>query len=266
MTPGGTSSDAAALFSLQGRVALVTGAAGYVGRAIASCLARAGATVLLNGRRPEPLEELRACLAAEGLSARVVAGDIARPDTLRAIEAAVAGRLDVLVNNAHAGRAGTIASATEADYLDAFSIAVVAAAKLVQGLAEPLRASGHASVINIASMYGMVSPDPSVYRPGTNNPPFYGAAKGALLQWTRYAAVHLAADNIRVNAISPGPFPAPAVQAAEPVLVSALAARVPLKRIGRADELRGPVLFLASDAASFVTGANIVVDGGWTAW
>jgi gluconate 5-dehydrogenase len=116
-------------------------------------------------------------------------------------------------------------------------------------------------------MYGSVSPQPEVYRdaPQFHNPPAYGAAKAALLQLTRYSACHLAAHGIRVNSVSPGPFPAPAVQANE-AFVEELTARVPLGRIGQPGELVGAVVFLLSDAASYVTGANLPVDGGWTAW
>jgi NAD(P)-dependent dehydrogenase (short-subunit alcohol dehydrogenase family) len=98
------------------------------------------------------------------------------------------------------------------------------------------------------------------------NPPFYGAAKAALLQWTRYAASEFGKEGIRVNAVSPGPFPSLAMKAANPDFIEALAAKVRMGRIGASDEIKGPMLFLASSAASFVNGANIVVDGGWTCW
>ncbi|MGH3544731.1 MAG: SDR family oxidoreductase, partial [Mycobacteriales bacterium] len=125
---------------------------------------------------------------------------------------------------------------------------------------------GSPSVINIASMYGMVSPDPHMYADEQlQNPPYYGAAKAALLQLTRHAATHLGSQGIRVNAISPGPFPAGAPPT-DPQLLTRLARRVPLGRVGRPDELRTAVLFLASPASTFITGINIPVDGGWTAW
>ena len=122
---------------------------------------------------------------------------------------------------------------------------------------------GSPVVVNIASMYGSVSPDPRVYdTPAEQNPADYGAAKAGLLQYTRHAAVHLAPRGIRVNSISPGPFPS----AARDELVARLAARVPIGRIGTPEELHTALLFLASPASSYVTGADIPVDGGWTAW
>ena len=112
-----------------------------------------------------------------------------------------------------------------------------------------------------------VSPDPSIYgESGMNNPPYYGAAKAGLVQLTRYLAVHLGSDRIRVNSVSPGPFPPPSLKTTAPEFHALLCEKTPLGRIGAAEELVGPVLFLLSDAASFVTGSDIRVDGGWTAW
>ncbi len=260
-------------FSLAGRIALVTGAAGHLGRPIVTALARAGATVLLNGRRAAVLEEMAATLKASGLQARAVPFDIRDAKAATELGAALVAQgsgLDILVNNAYAGTGGNAASAKTEQFRESYEIAVTAPFGLIQAMLPALdmaaAKNGQASVINIGSMYGVVSPDPRVYGAVPPNPPFYGAAKGALLQLTRYLACEWAPRKIRVNAISPGPFPAPAVGKSHPDFVARLADRVPLGRVGNPEEVAGPVVFLASDAASFVTGANIPVDGGWTAW
>jgi NAD(P)-dependent dehydrogenase (short-subunit alcohol dehydrogenase family) len=164
-----------------------------------------------------------------------------------------------------------MADSKSSDYLNAVEITVGAAAELVNAahdlLRNAVRTGGDASVINISSMYGMVSPDPRIYgRSGMNNPPHYGAAKAALLQYTRYAAVHLAPEGIRVNAISPGAFPPEAAQQRDPAFTAALTQKVPMGRLGRPEDMAGAIVFLASSAARFVTGANLPIDGGWTAW
>src|SRR5699024_8936918 len=121
-------------------------------------------------------------------------------------------------------------------------------------------------IVDIGSMYGMVSPDPAIYgESGANNPANYGAGKSGVLQFTRYCAGHLAEKGIRVNSISPGPFPNPSTQTDEDFLRK-LANKTMLKRVGKQHEIVGPIILLSSDAGSFITGENIVVDGGWTAW
>ena len=179
------------------------------------------------------------------------------------------GRLDVLVNNAHSGKTGTLESARAEDYSNAFAVSVQSMAELVRKalplMRQAVSESGQASVINISSMYGMVSPDPSIYGDsGHNSPPYYGAAKAAILQYTRYAAVHLAEEKIRVNAISPGPFPKARVSQTMPELWDTLNRKSPMKRVGQPQEIGGAAVFLASDAASYVTGQCLAVDGGFT--
>jgi len=262
------------LFRLDGRTALVTGAGGRLGRALASGLAEAGAHVILNGRRPEPLERLQDALRARGLEASALPFDITDTAAVRRAVAAVEqrfGKLHVLVNNAYAGRTGGLDDATDHEFAAAYDVAVIAAFRLIRETCPLMRRAvaetGHAAVINVASMYGSVSPDPSVYgASGMQNPPFYGPAKAALIQLTRYAACHLAPLGIRVNALSPGAFPPPGVLAQHPDFRRNLERRTPLGRTGDPVELKGAAVFLASDASSFVTGAVLPVDGGWTAW
>jgi NAD(P)-dependent dehydrogenase (short-subunit alcohol dehydrogenase family) len=259
-------------FSLKSKSVLVTGATGYLGRAMARGLAEFGANVLVNGRSPARVEACVAELHDSGLAATPAVFDIND-------EAAVHqwfsqyGDLPLhgLVNNAYAGGAGSIETAAEDDYRNSYEVSLVSANRLLKSALPGLRAayinSGNASVVNISSMYGLVSPDQRVYADKrVANPPFYGAAKAALIQWTRYAACEFGREGIRVNAISPGPFPAEKVQVNNPEFVSTLANKVPMARVGRPEELQGPLSFLISDASSFVNGTNLVVDGGWTCW
>lgn len=256
---------------LDGRVALITGGAGHLGRAMAQALCTAGASVVLNGRDAGKLKRAARELEAAGGRVSAAPRDIATPREAAALIADVKkrhGRLDVLVNNAYSG-----ASVPGWDDFRKTYETTVSAAALLIDKALPLLAKagsrnlGGASVVNVASMYGKVSPDPSIYgKSGCDNPPSYGPAKAALLQLTRYYACRLGGSNIRVNSLSPGPFPPAALMKAQPAFHKELRRKVPLGRVGRPEELMGPLLFLACDASSYMTGADLSVDGGWTAW
>jgi NAD(P)-dependent dehydrogenase (short-subunit alcohol dehydrogenase family) len=270
-----SATDAVSKFRLNGRVAFLSGATGHLGTRMAWALCDAGAHVVLNSRSRDKLEALADDLVRCGRKASVACFDVTNADAMRECIATIGerhGRLDILVHNAGSGQPGTIDSARTEDFDQLYRVNVVAAFQLLQTSLSLLQTSareraGGASVINIASMYGMLSPDPSIYgMSGVNSPPYYGAAKAGLIQFTRYAACHLAQDRIRVNCISPGAFPAPQYLSQYPGFHERLKAKSPMRRTGEADELQGPLLFLASDASSYVTGINLVVDGGWTAW
>ena len=264
------------LFSLDEKIAILTGATGHFGRVFAHALCDAGATLLLVARNNAPLRELKQELAENGHDKVLTHPLDLRVDSdLQAFAEhvlAAHGKLDILVHNAYSGQPGTEENATAEDFRAAYDVTVTAAFRLVQLLQPALRRAadgeGHgASVINIASMYGIVSPDPRIYGDsGSNNPPYYGSAKAGLIQLTRYLACHLASAGIRVNSISPGPFPPPEIAQKAPAFYAELCRKIPLGRTGQPEELIGALLFLASRASSYVTGANLRVDGGWTAW
>lgn len=263
------------LFRLDGRVALITGAGGYLGSEIARGMAAKGAEVVLWDYNHDAAKSVADRIISDGGKASAVAVDVMDEVVLKdALDEFLSkhDRVDVIVNGAYAGGGGSSQHATTDDFQKAYQITVTSAFLIIQQLRPLLESAaqqnqGGSSVINIASMYGHVSPDLRVYDSSKGaNPPFYGAAKGGLIQLTRYLACEFAALGIRVNAISPGPFPNKGVQSDNPDFCNRLAEKVPMGRIGKPEELIGPALFLASDAASYVTGANLKVDGGWTAW
>ena len=258
--------------NLTGKIALVTGATGYLGIEMSRALGRAGATVLVNSRSAKKAETLTEKLCSEGLKARSAVFDVRDNAALASFAEAQAGSpLHILVNNAYGGVGGTIRSSGSDEFKDAYEVVVVAAHQLLKAMLPNLKQahtkSGDASVVNIASMYGVVSPDLRVYSSERgSNPPFYGAAKAALIQYSRYAACEFGQEGIRVNTVAPGPFPSTKVQAEQPNFVKTLAGKVPMGRIGAAHEIGGPVVFLASSDSSYVNGAVLSVDGGWTSW
>jgi gluconate 5-dehydrogenase len=237
---------------------------------MATLLSEAGATVLIMGRSPEALHEVAA--GSDMGPGRVMpfTGDASvAEDIAQALEEIikVAGKVDGWVNNAYSGGGGRLLEQTR-DQVDATTRGLGDVILATQRAAQAMIAcEGSGSIVNIASMYGMVSPYPEVYSDHRmwHSPPAYGAVKAGVIQFTRYAATHLAPAGVRVNCVSPGPFPSKTVQQ-DAAFIERLTERVPLARIGQAHEVAGAVLFLLSDAASYITGANLAVDGGWTAW
>ncbi|MEX1021066.1 MAG: SDR family oxidoreductase [Litorilinea sp.] len=260
-------------FDLTGRVAIVTGASGWLGAAMSRALAEAGATLAVTSRNANQAQDFAATLPepASGASHRGYALAQADTDSIPAFVAQVVadlGQVDILVNNAYGGPAPDIETATAEDFDNAYHTGVTAYFLLAREVARHLRARQvPGSIINIASMYGVVASYPEAYAElPVNSPPSYHGLKGGLIHLTRHLAAYWAKDGIRVNAISPGAFPKPVVKDGMPEFIGRLEAKVPLGRMGLPEELKGICVLLASDAGSYMTGQNILVDGGWTAW
>lgn len=254
------------LMRLDGRVALITGGAGHLGRAMASALIELGAKVALVDRDPAATE------AAAALGATGYALDLADDAAVRALPATVQaklGGLDILINNAAfvgtsalQGWAVPFAEQSVDTWRKCLDVNLTAAFALTQAAAPLLAATGHGSVINIASIYGVVGPDNGLYAgTGMGNPAAYAASKGGLIQLTRWLATTLA-PKIRVNVLSPGGIARGQAQA----FVDRYVARTPLGRMATETDMIGAIAYLSSDLSAYVTGQNLVVDGGWTAW
>ncbi|NJN19462.1 MAG: SDR family oxidoreductase [Oscillochloris sp.] len=257
------------LFAMRGRVAIVTGACGWLGSAMSRGLAEAGATLVVTSRDAQQAAEFAAALPGENhLGLALAQSDTAAIPGFVAAVVARYGRVDVLVNNAYGGTAPTIENATAEDFDRAYHTGVTAYFLLAREVADHLRQRGApGAIINIASMYGVVGSYPEAYSDlPTNSPPNYHALKGGVVHLTRHLAVYWARAGIRVNAISPGPFPKPETHAQLPEFIARLESKTPVGRMGRPEDLKGAVLLLASDAGTYITGQNLLVDGGWTAW
>ncbi len=248
--------DVNRLFRLDGRVALVTGGTRGIGRAIAEGLGRAGARVVVASRKPDACAATQEELRAVGIEAVGVGCHLGSLDDVRALVAATADRfggIDVIVNNAANALTEPIGSFSEAGFTKSFDVNVKGPVFLVQEALPHLRASEHASVINLVSAGAWLFSATVAH---------YAAAKSAMVSYTKALAAGLAPDGIRVNAIAPGSVDTDMVRQTGPVATSNMAAACLMRRVAHAHEMVGPALFLASDASSYVTGTVVHADGG----
>lgn len=254
-------------FRLDGKIAVVTGGYSNLGRAFTTALAEAGADVVVAGHNKNSFDELFG--KVDNIYYESI--DIMDLESIRTCFQKISeefGRIDVLVNNAIALRGNNIfEEISNEDW--GYSLDGVAGSvfRTIQEVVPYMKEKG-GSIINIASMYGFIAPDFRMYEGDylyQLNPIYYGAGKAAVLQMTRYLAEYLHKFNIRVNAISPGSFPSKTTQQ-HAEFIKKLSEHNPMNRIGEPDDLKGAVVFLASEASSYIIGQNIQVDGGWSIW
>lgn len=251
--------DATEAFGLHGRIAIVTGASSGLGAHFASVLSRAGASVVLTARREDRLREL-----AEQLpDALTIPGDISsEADRERIVRESLKhhGRVDILINNAGIGSKVAVDDETSEQFRMAMEVNVTAVWHMAKLCAPSMISSGRGSIVNIASILAFVGSTPIKQA-------HYCASKGAVVSLTRELALQWARKGVRVNALCPGWFPSEMTDGMEsdPRSQSYIASNSPIPRMGDLRELDGPLLLLASDAGSFMTGHSLIVDGGWTA-
>jgi len=269
-------------FSLKGKVAVVTGGGGLLGREFSRALAEAGAAVVVADLDMPGAERAAAALTRAGMEALALHLDVTRQESAESLRGECIrrfGRLDILVNSAaldpkfdaSAVRKGIAPGAFEDYPLDfwnaALAVNLTGAFLVTQACVKPMLDQGsHGSIINICSTYGLNGPDQRIYIKGGERvafkPVYYTVTKAGILGFTKYLAAYYAGTGIRVNALTPGGV----FSDHEQYFVENYSAKTILGRMAQKDEMSGALLFLASDASSYMTGGNLVVDGGWTAW
>lgn len=259
------------MLGLEGKLAIITGASGHLGSVFSRALASVGSNCILIDRDKETLDILAAALRDEfNIQATVYECNLSNDQQIKEMTSNVLDRyekIDVLINNA--GYTGTsdldgwtsvLADHSNESWSEALNVNVSAALKLVRDWELPLRKAEHASVINISSIYGIRGPRWGYYEGlEMKNPAAYSASKAAMLQLSKWLATYLV-PSVRVNSISPGGIE----RAQDPLFVERYVKDVPLGRMATEDDMVGAMLFLAGRMSLYVTGQNIVVDGGWS--
>lgn len=265
------------LFSLQGRVALVTGATGLLGRQHCLALRRAGAAVVVADLDQGACDSFAKELGGESLGLSLNVADRASVQAGWQTVKKAFDRVDVLVNNAAINdKFETPALAAEQSQFEHYplelwqkmlEVNVTGLFLCSQVFGTEMAKRQQGSIINIASTYGLVGPNQDLYkRPDGSQPfyksPSYSTTKGAVIAFTRFLAAYWGAKGVRVNTLSPGGVE----NSQDPYFIEAYSSRTPLKRMAAPSDYQGAIVFLASDASQYMTGANLVVDGGWTTW
>jgi len=253
-------------FLLNKKVSVVTGGYGHLGVKISEALMDAGSVVVVAGKDEDKFNKVFG--KTEGIY--FVKTDISSTNSIKKSFKKIKkdfNKIDILVNNAFYSKGASAEKISDNDWNYSVDGTLNSVFRCIREVMPYMKRAKTGNIINISSMYGVVSPDFGVYKnaPHFINAPQYGASKAGVIQLTRYYAVYLAKFGIRVNCVSFGPFPSDGVQK-DKAFVEKLAQKTPLGRIGDAEEIKCPIIFLASPASSYVTGHNLIVDGGWTIW
>ncbi len=267
-------------FDLTGKVALVTGGAGLLGAEFCQTLVQAGATVAVVDVNAAAAQKVTRELSGSGYQALAVPTDITDPAAVQSMRDSVLnkyGRLDILVNSAaldpkfdprhtELGSSGAFEDYPLAAWQQALDVNLTGMFLVSQVVAPEMLALKGGVIINVCSMYGLVGPDQRLYQrkgqPERFKPVYYSVTKAGVLGFTKYLATYYAGKHIRVNALTPGGV----FNGHDEAFLQEYAARAVLGRMAEKNEMNGALLFLASEASTYMTGANLVVDGGWTAW
>ncbi len=259
-------------FSLNGKIAMVTGGTGLFGKPISTALAEAGAHVIIASRNITKCSELANELKSSGFSAEGCYLDLAKEVSITALVDHTInnhGRIDILVNNA-VSREGykKLEDTTKSDWEAAQSINATGLMLITKYIVAEMVKQNSGSIINIGSIQGAVGPNFEVYgNTGMTSPLNYTYDKWGMVGLTKWMANYYGKYNVRVNCISPGGY-GPGVEAAfgENEFTENYRRLTPLGRFANDEDIKGPVIFLASDASAYITGHNLLVDGGWTSW
>jgi NAD(P)-dependent dehydrogenase (short-subunit alcohol dehydrogenase family) len=257
------------ILQLDGLSALVTGGGSGIGRQLALGFAEAGASLVLVGRRLEPLQQTARLAAAFGTKSIVIAADITNEDDIGRIERE-AGRVDILCNCAGAAPNASWKTVSMKEWRDVFAVNVDAMFRLCQVFAPKMMENRFGRIINISSVYGSMGGNPALY-PGMDwDVASYFASKHAVHGITRYLAPRLATSNVCINTLSPGGFSGSDMNEQSGMgsdeMLQAFYSVVPMRRLGGSRDIAAAGVFLASPGASYTTGQDLKVDGGWSVW
>lgn len=255
-------------FDLEGKVYVVTGGYGYLGEAITNSLIFHNATVYVLARNEEKFNE-RLLKKGQKASPKFMMADIESSMSInKAFEKIYSeeGKIDGLINNAFYLKGQSPENMLDEDWNFGVDGTLSSVFRCIRAIIPIFKERNRGNIVNVSSMYGLVAPDFRIYdeNPTFLNPPHYGASKAGVIQLTRYYAAYLGKWGINVNCVTPGPFPSESVQM-NVKFIEELKQRTLLNRIGKPEDLAGAFVFFASDAANFITGQNLIVDGGWTA-